>query len=163
LTRWNFPTKSQTDGRSLIPRRVNQLISIDIIPNLPTTQEGYEHLILFVDNYSFHVSACPLKAKTTIHIHQAVLNFLNNNGIPTTIRIDLDTPLLSAMKSLLKSYPITIISSPANNHASNSYAELSVSFIKQKLQKLMYDTGSPQGKNQWSELLPIAYCFVSHK
>lgn len=63
--------------------------AIDLLPNLPITEDGYHHLLLCVDVFSKWVELIPLKTKSSLEVAEALrLNIISRFGVPLELRSD---------------------------------------------------------------------------
>ena len=73
--------------------------SIDLLPTLPTTKNGYRHVLLMVDVFSKWVEVLPLKPKTSSEVWDIMFEeVFCRFGLPVELRCDRGTEFLGKVK-----------------------------------------------------------------
>ena len=155
LCKWSFKNRSESDSRSVRAYKPLDIISMDIIPNLPRTKESYTCMLVLMDEFSTHIFAYPLKDRSSNEVLKQLKNFISTVGFPTYFRSDQETSLISALQTLKKSYPILTLYSNAYQHQQNN-VESGICHFKQIMNKLIYDGENPRQKSEWYECTIIA-------
>ena len=63
--------------------------SIDYMPTLPATVEGYQHLMICVDVFSKWVELIPMRSKNSGEVSEALkLYIIARFGVPQEFRVD---------------------------------------------------------------------------
>ena len=148
LTSWKFKSlNSFQDDRTIRAKRPLDVLSVDILPNLPNSN-GYNHLLITVDEFSFYTMAFPLKNKSSTEIIAYIETIFICHGPYKVIRSDNDTCLIKALSEIKKKY-LTQSAFIAPYVKSQNVAETAVSFFKNKLGKYIYKVESPNNKTCW--------------
>jgi Integrase core domain len=62
---------------------------MDLLPALPMSSEGYNHLLIIVDYFSKWIELIPLRTKTSVEVAYALdLAILSRFGLPVEFRSD---------------------------------------------------------------------------
>ena len=63
--------------------------SIDLLPTLPISPEGYRHCLIMVDAFSKWIELVPLRSKSSQEVANALYNHIFSRfGLPYVIRSD---------------------------------------------------------------------------
>ena len=149
-----FHYKTDTSSRSVKARYARMVFAVDIIPSLPISN-GYNNVLVVVDEFSNYTILVPLKTKTTQEIYTALHNIITFTGYIPYIRTDLEVALVMALKKLQKIIPFNLLSSTSYVHKQNSLAEKGVKAFKEQVTKMLYSLTKPEEKTSWYHYLPI--------
>ena len=147
LTAWKFRNLAQHDDRTVKAKRPCHVLSLDILPNLPSSM-GFNHLLVMVDEYSFYTMAIPMRNKSSPEIVRTIENVFIFHGLYLVIRTDNESCLLKALGEIKSKYLVTILPI-APYQKSQNVAETAVNFLKNKIGKFIYDAEKPQNKTCW--------------
>ena len=150
LCTWNFDTNRDSDTRSVRAKYPLEIISLDIIPNLPRTEDNYTSILIMMDEFSTHLFIYPMKDRSHSEVLKQLKNFLSTIGFPKYFRSDQETSLISALKNLASKYAIIPIYSNAYKHHQNN-VEAGVCYFKKVMNKIIYDVENPQPKSSWHD------------
>ena len=148
LCTWNFSQNHDSDTRTVRAKHPLDVISIDIIPKLPKTEDQYTAILIMMDEFSTHLFIYPMKDRSVTEVLKQLKNFISTVGFPKYFRSDQETAIVSALKTLASKFPIIPIYSNAYKHNQNN-VESGVSFFKKTMNKIIYDIENPQPKTSW--------------
>ena len=148
LCTWNFSQNHESDTRTVRAKHPLDIISIDIIPRLPKTEDQYTAILIMMDEFSTHLFIYPMKDRSVTEVLKQLKNFISTVGFPKYFRSDQETAIISALKTLASKFPIIPIYSNAYKHNQNN-VESGVSFFKKTMNKIIYDIENPQPKTSW--------------
>ena len=164
VNKWTFQSPSnEKKGRTFMPIRPNQSVSLDTIPSLMNSgPQAYNAILVWYDNYSHFVKAVPIKDRTQNKIYQAIKSIICTSMIPAQIIYDNETGLKAAVLQIKQELPeIEVKSNPPYAPWLNN-AEKGVNLIKKTITKLIYNTDDPRNKEEWHLLLPIAITVINN-
>ena len=148
---WTFDNNRESDARSVRAKFPLDIISIDLLPNLPKTPESYTCMLVIMDEFSTNMFIYPLKDRSVSEVLKQLKNFIATIGFPKYIRSDQETALVSALNSLSSKYAFIPIYSNAYKHHQNN-VEAGICFLKKTMNKIIYDVEDPQPKTSWYDV-----------
>ena len=81
--------------------------SVDYLPKLPVTQDGYKHCLIMVDVFSKWVELFPMKSKQSSEVWEVMLhNVFYRYGSPYELRFDRGTEFAGVIKEKCAQYGI---------------------------------------------------------
>jgi hypothetical protein len=129
--------------------------SIDIITDLPMTEDGFKYVLLAVDNFSSFVVTIPMKTMTSKEIITSLRqNIFSIMGFPTSIRSDEQASMYNSKEffDFLERHNIIYYPTAVAAPFSNARAESQIKNIKYTARKFFYQENLLQ---TWNEYLPI--------
>jgi hypothetical protein len=114
--------------------------SIDIIPNMPETDNGNHKAILAVDTFTGYIQICPLADKTSKSLLQAIDQMIIRPfGVPKYLRSDNEISLWNSTEfyNYLQPLGVTFIPTSVASPWSNGHAERAIRTIKEGLRKFL--------------------------
>jgi hypothetical protein len=152
---------NKTPPALVIPRqhlteKFNDLLHADFMDVNTTApnQEGYNHLLVLVDNKTGWVEAQPVKRKNQTEVVRGIDNaWVSRWGVPMALMTDEGDGFMStAAKEFYARYDMHKITSASNNPQSNGKAESLVGHIKWLLKTAIQQLENQQ---EWPELIPM--------
>ena len=147
--------KSHTLKELPRPTRPRISWSMDIITNLPTSENGYNQILLFADNFSTFLVCAPLKDSTSNSIIDAITSHIFSPfGIPKIIRSDEQASFYNSNEfyKFFKTFNIKLEATSVAAPFSNARAESSIKNIKKLARKFFYQE---KCIHQWDKFLPL--------
>ena len=87
-----------------------QCWALDYLPKLPTTEDGYNHLLICVDVFSKWVELIPMKTKNTTEVWQALYeNVFSRFGLPFELRTDRGREFYGILLNKCNEYGIKVV------------------------------------------------------
>ena len=158
-THWSFSRQNKGAGRDIVPNKPRQFISLDCIPKLVPSSDGftkYTDILIAMDNYSLFIWAFPMQNRTAASITKALMALFADGQLPRVIMSDGEAGLLAGIHSIQEKYPfILTVTSPPFTPWQNS-SEKAVGYVKKALTKLIYNDQDPKERSDWVTLLPLA-------
>ena len=163
-TQWSFSKQNKGSGRAITPTRPRQYLSLDCIPRLMKSSDGYTSytdILVIMDNYSFFVWAIPMQSRTAQSITKALMGFFADGQLPEFLLSDGETGLLAGINMVQTHFPFleTVVSPPFSPW--QNAAEKAVGYIKKAMLKLIYNDHDPKERSDWVKLLPVAVSAVN--
>ena len=124
--------------RSYVPTGPRMSISLDIIPKLNSTPEGFENILLIIDNYSRYCSAILMKSKSEISVISALKSYFMQQKVPNHIFSDSEASIISACQKLMKHFDFVLQTSPADSQHRNR-SENAFKDLKSIITRILYD------------------------
>jgi hypothetical protein len=109
---------------------------IDLIPNLPMSDNGYKAALLAVDLFTGYIQLCPIKDRTTKTLIEAIQKtIINPFGIPKYLRTDEEPGMFRSQEfyDFLKPLGTKFLPTSVGAPWANSNAERSIKTIKQAM------------------------------
>ena len=160
LCKWSFKNRKESDARTIRAHKPMDVISIDILPNLPKTRESYTCMLIMMDEFSTYLFSYPLKDRSVNEVIKQLKSFISTVGFPKYFRADQETSLISALSLISQNYPIQTIFSDAYQHQQNN-VESGIGHFKKIMNKIIYDSENPRQKNEWYECMIQALNIVN--
>ena len=129
--------------------------SIDIIPNMPKTDNGYSAILLAIDTFTGYVNLAPLRSRNSSDIMEALRNaVLNPFKIPHLIRCDNETAMANSKEFATFLQELNIKFEPTSTAApwGNGAAERAVQTIKAGMRKFLMQENL---HNCWDRYIPF--------
>ena len=129
--------------------------SIDIIPNMPKTSNGYSAILLAVDTFTGYVNLAPMKSRSTEDIMEALRNAVFNPfQIPHMIRSDNETGMANSKEFFQFLQDLNVRFEPTSTAApwGNGAAERAVQTIKAGMRKFLMQENLHQF---WDKFIPF--------
>jgi hypothetical protein len=134
--------------------------AIDIIPNMPTTEQGNSAMFVAIDMYTNYIQVLPIPNRSGPILKQAVIDgIIRPFGIPKYLRFDNEAGLenYAEFYKLCQALRIEALPSSAGAPWSNGAAERAVQTIKNNLRKFVTHE---QQQDKWDEFIhfvPMAH------
>jgi hypothetical protein len=119
----------------------------------PLEQQPYRGVLIFLDNATLFTLVLPVKGKTSDEFLQLFkAHIINAYSVPMALRTDGETCIKSAkVQKYLEDLSITHLPTAGSSAFSNGKIENHIS----KLKTLLATTYHQEGKEQWTETLPL--------
>ena len=149
-----------TNGKNLIlersyePKAAREVLSFDLIPNLPSS-ETRTAILIIVDDFSGYLIIVGLKSIESKKIEDALYNVFSTIGFPKIARSDCDRRIVNALNNLQSKIPFILNTSSPYLHNQNGKAEQGVKMFKDMARKVIFDPNKNLNKSDWFKLLPI--------
>ena len=153
-------TIPMTNGKNLIlersyePTAAREVLSFDLIPNLPSS-ETRTAILIIVDDFSGYLIIVGLKSIESKKIEDALYNVFSTIGFPKIARSDCDRRIVNALNNLQSKIPFILNTSSPYLHNQNGKAEQGVKMFKDMARKVIFDPNKNLHKSDWFKLLPI--------
>ena len=129
--------------------------SIDIVPNIPMSKNGFTNLLMCVDDFSSFMVCCAMRDTSSKSIIDALrTNIFAIFGIPKSIRSDEQSSFYSSREfyAFLKTFNITLQPTAVASPFSNGRCESQIKNLKELARKFFYQESCLK---QWDEYIPI--------
>ena len=140
--------------RTYEPKAAREVLSIDLIPNLPPS-EGKNTILIIIDDFSGYIILIGLKSMESSRIEEALLGVFTTIGFPKICRTDCDRRIVNALNKLQLKIPFIVCTSSPYTHKQNGKVEQGVKMFKHMSRKILYDPNRNLNKNYWFRLLPL--------
>ena len=140
--------------RTYEAKAAREVLSFDLIPNLPPS-EGKNAVLIVIDDFSGYIILIGLKSMEANKIEESLLGVFTTIGFPKICRTDCDRRIVNALNKLQLKIPFIICTSSPYTHEQNGKAEQGVKMFKHMSRKILYDPNRNLNKNDWFKLLPI--------
>ncbi len=114
---------------------------IDLIPNLPMSDNGYKAALLAVDLFTGYIQLCPIKDRTTKTLIEAIQKtIINPFGIPKYLRTDEEPGMFRSQEfyDFLKPLGTKFLPTSVGAPWANSNTERSIKTIKQAMRNYFF-------------------------
>ncbi len=137
-----------------------QLVGMDLIGPLPTTQEGFKYVLTFTDHFTKFVEFFPLKTKEASGISACIQTFVWRWGAPERLLSDQGREFVAKVNAdLCKKLGIARSVTSAYHPRTNGLDEHTNQTLRIRLSKLVNDH-----QNDWNEYLDgVAYSIRTQK
>ena len=136
---------------------IGTTISMDLIMNLPITQEGFRHVLVAVENFSGFVTVAKLRTQSVEEIVKALVEqVFYRIGIPQSLILDSATSHKSQLfQTIMKDlYGVNLNIIPTAYHRANGLAEERIGLLKRHIRTMISD----MQHDKWIDfILPICY------
>jgi len=149
-----MPEKHTKTERTITAKAARELLNMDLIPSLPTSN-GYTAILIVVDDYTNYLIAIPLSNIESSTIEKSLNIVFSTIGFPRYVRTDCDRRITKALENLAKKIPFIITSSAPYRHEQNGRSEIGVKMIKNSLKKAIFDPNLNLTKSNWADILTI--------
>ena len=133
---------------------------VDLIPNLPLSEDGYKAALLAVDLFTGYVQLCPIKDRTTKTLINAIQRtIINPFGIPKFLRTDEEPGLFRSQEfyDFLKPLGTKFMPTSVGAPWANSNAERSIRTIKEAMRKFFLQEKVEEKWDQYAHFFTNAH------
>ena len=126
-----------------------------MMTSLPKSKNGYEQILLCVDDFTSYIQCIPVKNATADTIIECLkTHIFQPFGIPKNIRCDEQSTWYNSTTfyQFMKNYKISMSPTSVGSPYSNARAESSIKNIKNLAKKFLYQEHC---LDKWDEFLPI--------
>ena len=117
-----------------------QCINVDTIGPLPTSRNGYEHILVIIDTFTRWIEIYPIQSTTSLDAARCLIQHLGRFGIPSTIRSDRGSQFVNGMiQSLLNLLHIEQELSIAYSKEENAIVERANQEVMRHLRAFIMD------------------------
>jgi hypothetical protein len=138
-----------------------QCINIDAIGPLPTSRNGYEHILVVVDTFTRWIEIYPIRSTTSLDAARCLVQHFGRFGIPSVIRSDRGTQFVNDMiQSMLSFLHVDQQLSIAYSKEENAIVERANQEVMRHLRAFIMD------KNiitDWEDYLPFVMQIMNSK
>ena len=146
-------------ARSFLPTKPRQMISIDLLTNLPTDAHGQETALVICDVFSKYLTVLPLKNKSSETISAALKTYFTCQQIPEVINSDAEVTLKAAVEELVEKYGVQHIPSTPYCH-NQVHVERCIQDFKQLLLTNLYCPETGAQLSDWSDVaVSLCNCY----
>lgn len=118
---------------------------------------GYSFILVLVDCCHSYTTLIPLKTIRAGEIHNVLIQYFCEDGIPDTLRYDQGASLnAEVVKSLLGFLNINSIVTAARSSQENGIAEQKISRVREVVSLLIEEQAADATEVEWSLLVPFA-------
>ena len=152
-----FDTASQSERTGSLPRPDKPRLSwsIDLVTDLPKSENNYKILLIAVDDFSNYLVAVPLKDASSKELISAIKNnIFAPFGCPKSLRSDEQPSIYNSNEfyEFLKKYSVTLNATAVASPFSNGRIERHIKTFKHSARKYFYQNNCI---NNWDEHIDI--------
>ena len=140
-----------SDQRSIEPEKPRELLSIDIISNLPPSSKGNTSFLIGMDVFSNYIITVPLARATSTSIANALISIFGITGIFKNLYVDADSRFQKDVVQLCFQYGIRFAAAGAHSQRAN-YVERGFQLLKQRLIPTLLQHKKSNAEN-WDTIL----------
>jgi transposase InsO family protein len=130
-----------------------ECVSVDSVGPLPVSAEGYDYVIVLIDNFSRFVELVPTKGTTSQEAARALMSFVGRYGVPKTILSDRGPQYVNqTIEALTKALRIEHQLTMAYSHEENGIVERAMQPVMKHLRAIIL---SENVKDHWQTYLPL--------
>ena len=111
-----------------------QCWSIDYLPALPVTSEGYQHILICVDPFTKWVELFPMKSKASSEVWSILYGQLFARfGLPLQLRCDRGREFFGVVERQCMDFGVQVVRTSVQNPQANGQAERYVGIVKRTI------------------------------
>lgn len=133
-------------------KSVSDVVSVDLMPDLPCTASGFCHILHIQNQYSRYSFLVPLRTKLSEEVATAFASvYLSVFGVPRAVKHDQGSEFKGEFLQLLRSRGMVSLMSPVNNPQSNGMLERRNAEVAVIVKALLSEHGREE--NEWDSVL----------